>query len=167
MSLLFRSLPVPHTGARYLRHGDAIWEFPTTRYVEGMLNEHAMKNAKPVVTPALARNDDDEEEEEASTEEHRILRRFVGKTQFLAPRRPNIAFTTNRLGSSLAKPSKADTIASKRLLRYLCGTMDLGLSVHRQRLGGRQTHGQVRASVGDHAGWILAQCRCMNTVGDR
>ena len=34
----------------------------------------------------MARNDDDDEEEEASTEEHRILRRIVGKSQFLAPR---------------------------------------------------------------------------------
>ena len=49
-------------GARYLRRHDDIWELLTTRYVEGMLNEHGMKNSKLVVTPALARNDDDEEE---------------------------------------------------------------------------------------------------------
>ena len=112
--------------ARYLRHHDAIWELPTTRYAEGMLNEHGMKNAKLVVTPTLARNDDDEDEEEAGTEKHRILRRIVGKSQFLAPRRPDVAFTTNRLARSLAKPSKPDITASKRLLRYLCGTMDSG-----------------------------------------
>ena len=56
-------------GARYLRHGNAIRELPTTRYVEDMLNEHGMKDAKPVVTPAF----DDEDEEEANIEEHRIL----------------------------------------------------------------------------------------------
>ena len=93
-------------GAQCLRHGDAIWELPTTRYVEGILNEHGMKDAKPVVTLALARNDDDEDEEEASTEEHRILRRIVGKSQSLAPRRPDISFATNRLARSLAKPFK-------------------------------------------------------------
>ena len=107
-----------YVGARYLRHGDAISELPTARYVTGMLNEHGMQNVKPVVTPAVNRNDDDESEE-ASAEEHRSLRRIVGESQFLAPRRPDIAFATNRLARSLSGPSKSDIIASKRLLRYL------------------------------------------------
>ena len=167
-----------YVGARYLRHGDAIWELPTARYVTGMLNEHGMKDAKLVVTPAVNRNDDDDEDEEASAEEHRILRSIVGKSQFLAPRRPDIAFATNRLARSLAKPSKSDIIASKRLLRHLRGTQDFGLKlqvqnrvldsdrVDRQRLGWRSTHAHVRVFVGNHAGWILAQHQCSNTVGD-
>ena len=69
---------------------------------------------------------------EASAEEHRSLRRIVGKSQFLAPRRPDIAFATNRLVRSLACPSKSDIIASKRLLRYLRGTQDLGLKLQVQ-----------------------------------
>ena len=91
-----------------------------------------MKNAKSVVTPAFARNDHDEDEEEASTKEHRILRRILGTSQFQAPRRPDIAFAMNRLPRSLAKLSKSDIIASKRLLRYLCGTMDFGLKLQVQ-----------------------------------
>ena len=61
-----------YVGARYLRHGDATWQLPTTRYVTGILNEHGMKDAKPVVAAAVNRNDDDGEDEEASAEEHRI-----------------------------------------------------------------------------------------------
>ena len=91
-----------YVGTRYLRHHDAVWELPTTRYVECMLNGHGMKGSKLVVTPALARNDDDEDEEEASTEEHRMLRRIVGESQFLTPRRTDIAVATNRLARSLA-----------------------------------------------------------------
>ena len=82
-----------------------------------------------MVTPAVSRNDDDEAEEDASAEEHRTLRRIVGKCQFLVPRRPDIAFATNRLARSVAKPSKSDIIASKHVLRYLRGTMDLGLKM--------------------------------------
>ena len=121
-----------YEGAWYLRHGDAVWELPTTRCMEGMLNKHGMKDAKLVVTSALARTDDDEDEEAASTEEHRILRRIVGKSQFLAPRRPDIAFATNRLARSLAKPSESGVLASKLLLRYLSGTMDFGLKLQVQ-----------------------------------
>ena len=57
---------------------------------------------------------------------------FVGKSQFLAPRRPDIAFATNRLARSLACPSKSGIIASKRLLRYPRGTQDLGLKLQVQ-----------------------------------
>ena len=72
-----------------------------------MLNEHGMQNAKSVVTPALSRNDDDDEgDEEASVEEHRILRRIVGKSQFLVPRRPDIAFAVWRgLWRNLQSPT--------------------------------------------------------------
>ena len=72
-------------GARYLRHGDATWELPTALYVTGMLNEYGMQNANLWSLLAVNRNDDDDEDEEASAEEHRCLRRNVGKSQFLAP----------------------------------------------------------------------------------
>ena len=67
-----------YVGARYLRYGDAIWEFPTSQYVPGMLKEHGLQDSKSVVTPAVNRNDDDDDED-ASAEEHRTLRRIVGK----------------------------------------------------------------------------------------
>ena len=69
-----------YVGARYLRHGDAIWDLPTARYVTGMLNEHGMQNAKLVVPLAVNRNDDDDESVEASAEEHRSLRSTVGSS---------------------------------------------------------------------------------------
>ena len=47
---LSASFTQTYVGARYLRDGDATWELPTARYVTGMLNEHGMQNAKPVVT---------------------------------------------------------------------------------------------------------------------
>ena len=119
---LFASSTQKDVGARYQRHGDAICDLSITQYVPGMLNEHGLRDAKPVVTRAENGNDDDDDEEEASAEEHRTLRRIVGKCQFLAPRRPDIAFATNRLARSLAKPFKSDNISSKHLLRYLCGT---------------------------------------------
>ena len=52
----------------------------------------------------------------------------VGKSQFIASRIPDIAFATNRLARSLA---------SKRLLFYLCGTLNLCLKL--------QIHKKMRA----------------------
>ena len=123
-----------------------------------------------MVTPAVNRNNDDDDDEEASVEEHRILRRIVGKSQFLVHRRPDIAFATNRLARSLAKPSKSDLIASKRLLRYLCGTMDVGLKLQVQNracstltvftegdwAGDRPTHKSVSSWVIMLDGFLLS-----------
>ena len=114
-----------------------------------------MTNANPVVTSVLARDDGNEDEDEASTEEYRTLRPVVGKSEFIAPRMPDIAFATNRLARSLA---------SKRLLFYLCGTLNLCLKlqihkkcvhdpdrIHRQRLSIQQTHTKIRFLTADHA----------------
>ena len=42
---LCASAAQPYVGAGYLRRTGAIWDFPTTRYVESMLEEHGMKSA--------------------------------------------------------------------------------------------------------------------------
>ena len=141
---------------------------PAARYVTGMLNEHGMLNAKPVVTPAVNHNDDDDGDEEAIAEEHRSLRRIVGESQFLAPRRPDIAFAR-----SLAKSFKVGhhCVEASPLIsaRYAGSRTEAASSkqsvlnsdsVHRHRFCWRSTHAQVRVFVGDHAGRILAQCRC-------
>ena len=141
-----------------------------------MLNEHGMQNAQPVVTPAVIATMMTMRKE-ASAEEHRILRRIVGTSQFLALRRPDIAFATNRLARSLACPSKIGhhcVEASPAISARYAGSRTEAASakqsvlnsdsVHRQRLGWRSTHAQVRVFVGNHAGWIPDQCRCPDTV---
>ena len=68
---------------------------------------------------------------------------------------------------TLACPSKSVIIASKRLLRYLRGTQDLGLKLQVQNRAcstltvftdsdwaGDRSHAQVRVFVGNHAGRI-------------
>ena len=169
-----------YVGARYLRRSDAIWELPTTSHVESIQEEHGMTNANPVVTLALARNDDDEDKDKASTEEHRILRRVVGKSQFLAPRTPEIAFATNRLARSQAKRTKG---RPPRLETAFCVVLWHGGygfeaahtqqcvhdpdSFHRQRWSVRPTHTKIRfLLMGDHARWSIDWRWWTNTVGD-
>ena len=96
--------------------------------------------------------DHDDESEDASAEEHRSLRRTVGKSQFLPPRRPDIAFATNRLARSLANPFKighhcveASPAISARYAGARTGAASAKQSVlnsdivHRQRLGWRSS----------------------------
>ena len=91
-----------------------------------MLNEHGMQNAKHVVTSAVARNVDDEDEEK------RALKSIASFDALWARVSSWLAFATNRLARSLAKPSESDISVSKRLLRYLIGTMHSGLKLQVQ-----------------------------------
>ena len=94
-----------------------------------MLNEHGMQNAKPVVIPPVNRNDDDDESEEASAEEHRSLRRIVGKSQVFASLR--------NAGSRTEAASTKQSVLSSDC-------------VHRQRLGWRSTHARKSMSS-----WVI------------
>ena len=81
-----------------------------------------MTSASPVVPLALGRNDDDQGEREGKTEEHRILRRVLG-TSSLRSTQAKLAFAREPSGEVLAKPTKINFLASKRLLRHLCGSL--------------------------------------------
>ena len=141
-----------------------------------MLNEHGMKDAKPVVTLAVNRNND--EEEGASAEERRILRRNVGKS-VLGSSPSRHCFCYEPSGEVPGKTFKIGRHCVEASLAISAGTMDFGLKLQGQNracstltaftdsdwAGDRPTR-KVRVFVGDHAGWILAQCRFPNTVGD-
>ena len=125
---LSASLTQTYVGARYLRSGDTIWDLPT-KNVTGMLHEHGLKDGERVVTPAVSRNDDDDDEEEASAEEHRDTPTHCWQVSVPGSRQTRHCI---RLARSVAKLVKSDIIASKRLRRYLCGTMALGLKLQEQ-----------------------------------
>src|SRR5271168_1085547 len=55
--------------------------------------------------------------------------RLLGELQYLANcTRPDITFAVNRLASYTANPSLQHFAAVKRILRYLAGTKDLGIT---------------------------------------
>ena len=110
-----------YVGGRYLRPNDAVWELPTTRYKDSMLEEHGKTCANPVVTRALARDNDDEDEDKNTESPGEWLARV---SSLLHADQTSLS-TRTVWRASLAK--LADFLTSKRLQRSLCGTLNFGL----------------------------------------
>ncbi|RVW53564.1 Retrovirus-related Pol polyprotein from transposon RE2 [Vitis vinifera] len=58
-------------------------------------------------------------------------RTVVGSLQYLSLTRPDIAYTVNKLSQFMHQPTSDHWNAVKRLLRYLCGTLDHGITLRR------------------------------------
>jgi hypothetical protein len=112
-----------------------------------------MQNCKPVRTPAVGYLLPLEGERlfdgEAATRQGRI----TGMLLYLAvATRLDMSFAVGQLCKFLSKPSSSVWKYTKRILRYLKGTLDFGLSF-RKGLYGAKEHGDlVGFSDADHAG---------------
>jgi hypothetical protein len=98
-------------------------------YIESILEREGLKEINSVATPMdlnikLEPNPDGGEGNRSNS-----FARLLGELQFLSNNtRPDIAFTVNRLATYTAKPSLQHVTAVKRILRYLAGTRNLGIT---------------------------------------
>jgi histone deacetylase 1/2 len=60
-------------------------------------------------------------------------RSLVGALQYLTLTRPDITFDVNKVCQFLHAPTTTHLIAVKRILRYIRGTENVGLRIHRTR----------------------------------
>ena len=61
-------------------------------------------------------------------------RQVVGALQYCTITRPDIAYSVNQLCQFMHSPTSLNWIASRRVLRYLKGSVDHGLSYHKGSL---------------------------------
>ncbi|CAM8886571.1 unnamed protein product [Rhodiola kirilowii] len=102
------------------------------KYALDLLHRSAMENCKPTSTPLSTT-------EKLSREHGRPLgkddalkyRSIVGGLQYLTLTRPDISFAVNKVCQYLSKPTDAHWEAAKRILRYVKGTINIGLKFRR------------------------------------
>ena len=103
-----------------------------SRYAEQIIRRASMHLSKPVSTPLssvdkLSSMDGDRLGPQDATN----YRSVVGAMQYLTLTRPDISFAVNKVCQFLHAPTSVHWSAVKRILRYVHGTLTLGLSIRK------------------------------------
>lgn len=110
-----------------------IWMGQTT-YAKNVLEKFGMENSKPVNTPVdmnskLVKHSDDKEGVDPTR-----FQSAVGSLLYLSTRtRPDIVYAVNNVARFCAKPTNHHWTAVKRIMRYLNGTLNLGLLYSKEK----------------------------------
>ncbi|KAK0573321.1 hypothetical protein LWI29_006391 [Acer saccharum] len=100
------------------------------RYIQDLLTRTNMANANPVQTP-LPTSPPITLNSGTLLSDPTTYRMVVGSLQYLSLTRPDISFAVNKLSQYMHQPTSDHWDLVKRLLRYLCGTLDDGIVIHR------------------------------------
>ena len=100
------------------------------QYITDLLHRTKMFDAKPVATP-LPSDNSLKLIDGTSLTDATEFRQVIGALQYLSFTRPDIAFAVNKLAQFMHRPTTGHWSLAKRLLRYLRGTLGLGLVLRR------------------------------------
>ncbi|KAI0498152.1 hypothetical protein KFK09_021393 [Dendrobium nobile] len=99
-------------------------------YAQRILERAGMQNAKPVPSPSSCKTIITTKSNEPYENPH-MYRHLLGSLQYLTLTRPDIQFTVHSLSQHMHHPLKQHFEGLKRLLRYILGTLQLGLPLDR------------------------------------
>ena len=95
-------------------------------YVKDILHQAAMSDCNPMPTPLHAKMEDINTEPFSKPTYYRSL---AGKLQYLTISRPDIQYAVNVVCQRMHSPSVTDFGLLKRIMRYIKGTLHLGLHI--------------------------------------
>jgi hypothetical protein len=100
-----------------------------TSYITDLLARVDLQNSKSCATPCLPHHHllKDDGQPYSNPQHYRSI---VGALQYLTFTRPDIAFSVNQACQFMHNPMVSHVVAVKRILRYLKGTLHLGLHFH-------------------------------------
>lgn len=102
-------------------------------YAEKVLQKYGMESAKSVSTPVEVNLKLMKATEESELVDQGLYQSIVGSLLYLSTMtRPDIAYAVSNVARFTSKPTKQHLTAVKRILRYLKGTIKLGLLYSKQ-----------------------------------
>ncbi|UYV71413.1 hypothetical protein LAZ67_8003051 [Cordylochernes scorpioides] len=106
-----------------------------SHYVQQILQKYGMENCKEVPTPGSKEINLDNHIEVDNCDQH-TYQEALGMLMFLAVNtRPDIAYITSKLSQYSRQPKQMHWTTIKRVMRYLRGTIDLGVKFERGKTG--------------------------------
>ena len=96
------------------------------RYTTEILKRFQMEDCRPMTTPMITnwRKIDTSDDDEVDP---MLYRQLIGSLMYLVNTRPDICYAVNTLSQFMVEPNSAHWVATKHVLRYLRGTVELGL----------------------------------------
>lgn len=104
------------------------------KYAEDVVKRTNMSSSKPINTPlSSVEKLSATKGELLGPEDSTNYRSVVGALQYLTLTRPDLSFAVNKVCQYLHAPTTVNWSAVKRILRYVNGTLKLGLHVRRSK----------------------------------
>lgn len=100
------------------------------RYIRDLIEKHNMTGAKPSSTP-LCTSTSLHLHDGTATVDSSLFRSIIGALQYVTLTRPDVSFAINKLSQFMHKPTQTHMQQLKRVLRYLKGTINLGLQLNK------------------------------------
>lgn len=104
-------------------------------YAEGVLSRFGMQDCKPMSTPMIPglqlSKEPDEQQGDAYLDDAAVTeyRALVGCLMYLVVgTRPDLAYAVGKLGRYMSEPTEQHWVAAKHVLRYVKGTVDMGIT---------------------------------------
>ncbi len=101
--------------------------FSQAKYVTNLLHKHNMFHTKPISTPCIPNTHLSLHDGTKLPDPH-AYRSLVGALHYLTFTRPDLSFAVHQVCQYMASPTSVHLMAAKRILRYLKGTLHLGIS---------------------------------------
>ncbi|KAG8492139.1 hypothetical protein CXB51_015694 [Gossypium anomalum] len=98
------------------------------KYIRDILARASMATAKSVPTPMVSSSVMSKDDGECLVDPTEF-QSLAGALQYVVLPRPDIAYAVNRICQFMHNPTSLHMIALKRILRYLCGTIDFGIVI--------------------------------------
>ncbi|KAH9716339.1 retrovirus-related pol polyprotein from transposon RE2 [Citrus sinensis] len=102
------------------------------RYIQDLLKRTHMADATLVLTPLPTNSSSLTITSGTPLSDPSQVRAVVGSLQYLSLTPPDISFAVNKMAQFMHQPTDEHWVLVKRILRYLCGTLDKGLLLHHE-----------------------------------
>jgi histone deacetylase 1/2 len=118
-------------GIEVKKMGDGLF-LSQSRYATDIIKRAGMDKSKPVDTPlSITEKLSITEGEALGVEDSTRYRSLVGALQYLTLTRPDISFAVNKVCQFLHAPTSTHWSAVKRILRYVKGSLSMGLKIRK------------------------------------